>query len=51
MSVEWEAEGEEPGRQFNYYNYFTEVEETFVRRRGAHMLVSPLDWALIESWK
>ncbi len=35
----------------NYFNYFTEVEDTFVRRRGAHMLVSPLDWALIESWK
>jgi hypothetical protein len=35
----------------NYYNYFTEVEETFVRRRGAHMLVSPMDWALIETWK
>ena len=51
MSVEWEGAGEGLGRQFNYYNYFTEVEETFVRRRGAHMLVSPLDWALIESWK
>lgn len=35
----------------NYFNYYTEVEDTFVRRRGAHMLVSPLDWALIESWK
>jgi len=37
--------------QFNYFNYYTEVEDAFVRRRGAHMLVSPLDWALIESWK
>jgi hypothetical protein len=37
--------------KLNYYNYFTEVEEAFVRRRGAHMLVSPLDWALIETWK
>lgn len=35
----------------NYFNYFTEIEDAFVRRRGAHMLVSPLDWALIESWK
>ena len=35
----------------NYFNYFTEVEEEFVRRRGKPMLVSPLDWALIESWK
>jgi hypothetical protein len=38
-------------RQLNYFNYFTEVEDAFVRRRGAHLLVSPLDWSLIESWK
>ena len=38
-------------RPLNYFNYFTEVEDAFVRRRGAHLLVSPLDWALIESWK
>ncbi len=35
----------------NYFNYFTEIEETFIRRRGKHLLLSPLDWALIESWK
>jgi hypothetical protein len=35
----------------NYYNYFTEVEEHFVRRRGKHMYVSPLDWSLIELWR
>lgn len=35
----------------NYYNYFTEIEETFVRRRGKHLFLSPLDWTLIESWK
>lgn len=35
----------------NYFNYFTEVEETFIRRRGKHLLVSPLDWALIETWQ
>jgi hypothetical protein len=35
----------------NYYNYFTEIEEHFVRRRGKHMLVSPLDWHLIEVWR
>ena len=35
----------------NYFNYFTEIEETFVRRRGKHLLLSPLDWALIEDWK
>ncbi|MEJ7616970.1 MAG: hypothetical protein WKF30_08430 [Pyrinomonadaceae bacterium] len=35
----------------NYFNYFTEIEDTFVRRRGKHLLLSPADWALIESWK
>lgn len=35
----------------NYYNYFTEIEEAFVRRRGRNLLLSPLDWALIESWQ
>jgi hypothetical protein len=37
--------------RFNYFNYFTEVEDEFVRRRGKPLTVSPLDWALIESWK
>jgi hypothetical protein len=35
----------------NYFNYMTEVEEEFVRRRGSHLLISPMDWALVESWK
>jgi len=35
----------------NYYNYFSEVEETFVRRRGKHLHLGSIDWALIESWK
>ncbi len=35
----------------NYFNYFTEIEETFIRRRGKHLFLSPLDWALIESWE
>ena len=35
----------------NYYNYFTEIEEAFVRRRGKHLFLSPLDWALIEAWQ
>lgn len=35
----------------NYFNYFTEIEEEFVKRRGSHLLVSPLDWSLMESWK
>jgi len=40
-----------PAEGLNYFNYFTEVEEEFVRRRGKHMLISTLDWALVESWK
>jgi len=35
----------------NYFNYFTEVEEHFQRRRGTTLLLSTLDWALIETWK
>lgn len=36
----------------NYFNYFTEVEEQFQRARGTGLfLMSPLDWALVESWK
>ncbi len=35
----------------NYYNYFTEIEEHFVRRRGKHLLISPMDWALIAEWR
>ena len=36
----------------NYFNYFTETEEHFQRVRGTSLfLLSPLDWALLESWK
>jgi hypothetical protein len=36
----------------NYFNYFTEIEEHFQRARGTGLfLLSPMDWALIESWK
>ena len=35
----------------NYFNYFTEIEEHFQRRRGTALLLSTLDWALIETWK
>ena len=34
-----------------YFNYFTEIEEHFQRRRGTLLLLSPLDWALMETWK
>src|SRR5262245_15278143 len=35
----------------NYFNYFTEIEEHYQQRRGAGLLLSTLDWALIETWK
>jgi hypothetical protein len=35
----------------NYYNYFTEIEEHFVRKRGKHLLISPMDWGLIAAWR
>jgi hypothetical protein len=37
--------------RLNYFNYFTEIEDTFVRRRGKHLFLSPMDWALMETWK
>ena len=35
----------------NYFNYFTEIEDQFLRRRGGGLLLTTLDWALIETWK
>lgn len=35
----------------NYFNYFSEIEEQFLRRRGGGLLLTTLDWALIETWK
>jgi len=35
----------------NYFNYFTEIEEHFQSRRRGSLLLSTLDWALIETWK
>jgi len=35
----------------NYFNYFTEIEEHFQRRRGSPLSVAPVDWILIEVWK
>ena len=35
----------------NYFNYFTEIEEYFQRRRGTLLILSPIDWALMETWK
>jgi hypothetical protein len=36
---------------WNYFNYFTDIEEYFWKKRGAHLLVSPLDWAIMETWQ
>jgi len=34
----------------NYFNYFTDIEDHFQRVRGTSLfLLSPLDWALIET--
>ena len=35
----------------NYFNYFTEIEERYLQRRGGGLLLNTLDWALIETWK
>jgi len=49
MSESAAPEADWPG---NYFNYYTEIEEHFRRARGTGLfLLSPLDWALIESWK
>src|ERR1700751_6279292 len=37
--------------EWNYFNYFTEIEEYFWKKRGSHLLVSPLDWAIMEAWQ
>ena len=35
----------------NYFEYFSEIEERFSRRRGSILLLNTLDWALIETWR
>ena len=35
----------------NYFNYFTEIEERFQVRRGSLLMLSTLDWALIDTWR
>jgi hypothetical protein len=43
---------QDPDLTYNYFNYFTEIEEHFQRARGTSIfLLSPLDWALLEAWK
>ena len=48
----WERNRDAQACAVNYFNYFTEIEEHFQRARGTSLfLLSPLDWALIETWK
>lgn len=35
----------------NYFNYFTEIEQRFQQRRGSLLMLSTIDWALIEAWR
>jgi hypothetical protein len=52
MEPQPEQVGDEAAWPSNYFNYFTEVEERFQKARGTSLfLMSPLDWALVESWK
>jgi hypothetical protein len=52
MAAKPEKVEEEIAWPSNYFNYFTEVEERFQKARGTGLfLMSPLDWALVESWK
>jgi hypothetical protein len=36
---------------YNYFNYFTEIEEYFWQKRGAALIRPPLEWELIETWQ
>jgi len=51
QSSKLKAQSTQPFAALNYFNYFTEIEDAFVRRRGKHLFLSPLDWALMETWK
>jgi hypothetical protein len=42
---------DQPNDRHNYFNYFTEIEERFLLRRGGGLLLTTLDWTLIETWK
>ena len=35
----------------NHIDYFSEIEQRFTVRRGSLLLLSTLDWALIETWR
>ena len=35
----------------NYFEYFTEIEQRFQQRRGTLLMLSTLDWGLIDTWR
>ena len=35
----------------NYFNYYTEIEAHFQRKRGTLLMLSTLDWSLIATWQ
>lgn len=35
----------------NHYEYFSDIEATFIRRRGRNLFLSPKDWALMDGWQ
>jgi hypothetical protein len=51
LETSTDESGDRPTNGLNYFNYFTEIEDEFARRRGKSLLISPMDWALVECWK
>jgi hypothetical protein len=47
-SIGNESRADQP---LNYFSYNTEIEDAFIRRRGKHLHLCPLDWALMDVWK
>jgi len=45
------ANDSEADRPLNYFSYNTEIEDAFIRRRGKHLHLCSLDWALMDVWK
>jgi hypothetical protein len=34
-----------------HYDYLSDIEATFVKRRGANLFLGSKDWALMQSWE
>ena len=52
MAEESKTVKRQPEQPWNYFNYFTEVEDHFRIVRGTSLFtMSTLDWTLVESWK